>query len=129
MKLTVYLGANEGNDPAFREAVRELGHWIGESGNGLVYGGSKSGLMGELARSVLEAGHRRRAAVFHRCESPVRRADPADRHPGHGGAEGKNDRAGRRLSGVPRRDRDAGRDLRGHVQGRHGAAEGALHPL
>ena len=47
MKLTVYLGANEGNDPAFREAVRELGHWIGESGNGLVY---------ELARSVLEAG-------------------------------------------------------------------------
>lgn len=56
MKLTVYLGANEGNDPAFREAVRELGHWIGESGNGLVYGGSKSGLMGELARSVLEAG-------------------------------------------------------------------------
>ena len=56
MKITVYLGANEGNDPALKNAVRELGTWIGESGNSLVYGGSKSGLMGELAESVLAAG-------------------------------------------------------------------------
>ena len=56
MRITVYLGANEGNDPALKAAVRELGTWIGESGNSLVYGGSKSGLMGELAESVLAAG-------------------------------------------------------------------------
>ena len=56
MRITVYLGANEGNDPALKTAVRELGTWIGESGNSLVYGGSKSGLMGELAESVLLAG-------------------------------------------------------------------------
>ena len=56
MSITVYLGANEGNDPALKIAVRELGTWIGESGNSLVYGGSKSGLMGELAESVLAAG-------------------------------------------------------------------------
>ena len=56
MNITVYLGANEGNDPILKESVRELGKWIGESGNDLVYGGSKSGLMGELAESVLEAG-------------------------------------------------------------------------
>ena len=56
MKITVYLGENEGNDPALKAAVRELGTWIGESGNSLVYGGSKSGLMGELAESVLAAG-------------------------------------------------------------------------
>ena len=56
MRITVYLGANEGNDPALKTAVRELGTWIGESGNSLVYGGSKSGLMGELAESVLAAG-------------------------------------------------------------------------
>ena len=56
MNITVYLGANPGNDPALREAVRALGRWIGESGNALVYGGSKSGLMGELAQSVLDAG-------------------------------------------------------------------------
>ena len=52
MNITVYLGANAGNDPALRDAVRALGRWIGESGNALVYGGSKNGLMGALAESV-----------------------------------------------------------------------------
>lgn len=56
MNITVYLGANEGNDPALRKAVQELGTWIGTSGNALVYGGSKSGLMGAIADSVLSAG-------------------------------------------------------------------------
>lgn len=56
MNITVYLGANEGNDTSLKAAVRELGTWIGTSGNTLVYGGSKSGLMGELAESVLQAG-------------------------------------------------------------------------
>ncbi len=56
MNITVYLGALEGKDPALKEAVRELGTWIGESGNALVYGGSRSGLMGEIAESVLQAG-------------------------------------------------------------------------
>ena len=56
MNITVYLGANEGNDPALKLAVRELGTWIGENGHTLVYGGSASGLMGEIADSVLAAG-------------------------------------------------------------------------
>ena len=56
MNITVYLGANEGNDNRLREAVQALGHWVGESGNALVYGGSKTGLMGELAKAVLESG-------------------------------------------------------------------------
>ena len=56
MNITVYLGANEGNDPRLAQAVRELGRWIGESGNALIYGGSACGLMGELAKSVLDAG-------------------------------------------------------------------------
>ena len=43
MNITVYLGANEGNDPSFRQAVEELGRWIGESGNALVYGGQCAG--------------------------------------------------------------------------------------
>ena len=64
MNITVYLGANEGNDPALREAVQALGTWIGTSGNTLVYGGSKTGLMGELAKSVLAA-----------CGVPIRWAD------------------------------------------------------
>lgn len=56
MNITVYLGANEGNDLSLRKAVQELGTWIGASGNALVYGGSKTGLMGEIAKSVLDAG-------------------------------------------------------------------------
>lgn len=56
MNITVYLGANEGNDPGLRKAVEELGTWIGSSGNALVYGGSRSGLMGALADSVLRSG-------------------------------------------------------------------------
>lgn len=56
MNITVYLGANEGNDPALRYAAKELGTWIGTSGNALVYGGSRSGLMGAIADSVLNAG-------------------------------------------------------------------------
>ena len=56
MNITVYLGANEGNNPSLKRAVKELGTWIGQSGNALIYGGSKSGLMGVLADSVLNAG-------------------------------------------------------------------------
>lgn len=56
MNITVYLGANKGNDPNLRSAVTQLGEWIGQSGNTLIYGGSKSGLMGAAADSVLNAG-------------------------------------------------------------------------
>ena len=56
MNITVYLGASSGNDPTLEASVRALGHLIGKSGNALVYGGSKNGLMGALAESVLRAG-------------------------------------------------------------------------
>ena len=56
MNITVYLGASSGNDPTLESSVRELGRLIGKSGNALVYGGSKNGLMGALAESVLRAG-------------------------------------------------------------------------
>ena len=56
MNITVYLGASDGNDKTFKSAIKELGTWIGISGNTLVYGGSKTGLMGKLADSVLNAG-------------------------------------------------------------------------
>ena len=58
MNITVYLGANKGIDDTFSIAVRELGKWIGANGHTLIYGGSKTGLMGELAESVLMEGGR-----------------------------------------------------------------------
>lgn len=56
MNITIYLGSSFGNDPKLETAVRALGRWIGESGYGLVYGGSRTGLMGALAESTLQAG-------------------------------------------------------------------------
>ena len=53
MNITVYLGANKGNDPLFEKAIKELGYWIGVNHHTLIYGGSKTGLMGILAESVL----------------------------------------------------------------------------
>ena len=60
MKITVYLGANEGSDPALKQAVQELGSWIGQSGNALVYGGSRSGLM-RSSHSPAAPAHWRRS--------------------------------------------------------------------
>ena len=56
MNITVYLGSSPGNDPKLNTVVRTLGRWIGESGHALVYGGSRTGLMGALAESTLQAG-------------------------------------------------------------------------
>ena len=56
MNITVYLGANEVNNDRFRSAAEELGAFIGARGDTLVYGGSKMGLMGILADSVLASG-------------------------------------------------------------------------
>lgn len=56
MNITVYLGANKGNDNSLERAAKELGQWIGDSGHALVYGGSKTGLMGILAESAVESG-------------------------------------------------------------------------
>ncbi len=54
--ICVYLGANAGTDPDFKEAVLALGHEIVKRNLKLVYGGSSLGLMGLLARTVKEGG-------------------------------------------------------------------------
>lgn len=56
MNIVVYLGSAMGRDPVYQEKIRELGEWIGRTGNDLIYGGSKIGLMGVLADAVLSSG-------------------------------------------------------------------------
>lgn len=56
MNITVFLGSSDCTDPSIVQAARELGAWIGESGNALVYGGSRVGLMGVLAEAALQTG-------------------------------------------------------------------------
>ena len=43
MNITVYLGANEGNDPSLRKAVQELGTWIGASGKPCYHATNRDG--------------------------------------------------------------------------------------
>jgi uncharacterized protein (TIGR00730 family) len=55
-RICVYCGANVGARPAYAEAARRLGQFLGERGLGLVYGGGNVGLMGVLADAALLAG-------------------------------------------------------------------------
>lgn len=55
-KLCVYCGSGSGRNPAYVEAARDLGKAMAGAEIGLVYGGGSLGLMGEVARSVLDHG-------------------------------------------------------------------------
>ena len=92
MNITVYLGANAGNDPKLQEAVEALGKWIGENGHDLIYGGSKCGLMGSIAESVLQNGGKVTGVepqFF--VDSELQRADGAYCDKGHDGQKDEND--------------------------------------
>lgn len=54
--ICVYCGSGEGRNPAFKTAAARLGGLMAEAGIGLVYGGGSLGLMGTVARSVLDSG-------------------------------------------------------------------------
>ncbi len=56
--IAVYCGAAHGARPAYRESARALGRSMAARHIGLVYGGGKVGLMGEVADSLLEADPR-----------------------------------------------------------------------
>ncbi|MDR6215968.1 TIGR00730 family Rossman fold protein [Paracidovorax wautersii] len=56
--ICVYLGSRPGSNPRFAEAATAVGHWIGERGGQLVYGGGRSGLMGTVAEATRVAGGR-----------------------------------------------------------------------
>jgi uncharacterized protein (TIGR00730 family) len=54
--VCVYCGSGHGKDPAFQDAARRLGRDLARAGIALVYGGGAVGLMGTVARSVLDHG-------------------------------------------------------------------------
>ncbi|MDP1654715.1 MAG: TIGR00730 family Rossman fold protein [Hylemonella sp.] len=56
--VCVYCGSRPGSKPAYAEAARAVGTWIGQHGGQLVYGGGKAGLMGITAEATLQAGGR-----------------------------------------------------------------------
>jgi uncharacterized protein (TIGR00730 family) len=54
--ICVYCGSGPGSNPAFVAAARAFGRILAENGIRLVYGGGSVGLMGELAKSVIDHG-------------------------------------------------------------------------
>jgi uncharacterized protein (TIGR00730 family) len=56
--ICVYCGSRPGASPAYADAARAIGRWIGRRGGQLVYGGGRNGLMGIVADSTLQAGGR-----------------------------------------------------------------------
>ncbi|XCA69717.1 TIGR00730 family Rossman fold protein [Paucilactobacillus suebicus] len=52
--MAVYCGASIGNDPVYQQAGQQLGQWLAENNIDLVYGGGRYGLMGTIAKSVLD---------------------------------------------------------------------------
>jgi uncharacterized protein (TIGR00730 family) len=54
--ICVYCGSGPGSNPAFVEAAKRFGKVLAENNIGLVYGGGSLGLMGALAKSVLDHG-------------------------------------------------------------------------
>ncbi|HEY2258043.1 MAG TPA: TIGR00730 family Rossman fold protein [Variovorax sp.] len=56
--ICVYCGSRAGERPEFSAAAKAVGHWIGERGGQLVYGGGRTGLMGVVAEATRTAGGR-----------------------------------------------------------------------
>ena len=54
--VCVYCGSGSGTNPRFIEAAEALGKIFAENGIRLVYGGGSVGMMGAVARAVLEHG-------------------------------------------------------------------------
>ena len=55
-RVCVYCGSSPGDRPAYGAAARALGEHLAKDGIDLVYGGGEIGLMGAVARSVLDHG-------------------------------------------------------------------------
>jgi uncharacterized protein (TIGR00730 family) len=57
-RICVFCGSNKGVNDEYAVAARELGLLMAKKGLGLIYGGGKEGMMGELSNSAIKNGGR-----------------------------------------------------------------------
>ena len=107
MNITVYLGSSKGNDGSFKMMARELGTWIGESDNTLVYGGSEIGLMGILAKSVVGAGGKAIGVIVNRVKAENTRGGKHGYGYGYGYGYGEYGEDKKRRHSEPEAGEDA----------------------
>ena len=53
-RICVYCGSGPGTDPAYVQAARDFGRILAENRIGLVYGAGNIGMMGAIAKAVLD---------------------------------------------------------------------------
>lgn len=56
--ICIFCGSSLGTNPVYVQAAKQTGELIAKQGKTLVYGGGRSGLMGVVADSALQAGGR-----------------------------------------------------------------------
>lgn len=88
-RIGVFLSSKSRLPEAYHRAVADVGTWIGRTGRTLVYGGSRRGMMEELATAVKAAGGHvigvvpqvvvDRGLVSDRCDTVFYTADLHDR--------------------------------------------------
>lgn len=118
MNITVYLGAHEGNDPSYKKAVEELGAWIADSGNRLVYG-IQRGVDGEYRRCRAvprRQSNRHRGTNVREPRCRARGTDRIGHSAGHHRASHAHDRAWRCVHRLSRRHGHFEEHQRGRVE-------------
>jgi hypothetical protein len=66
VRITVFAGSSRRSAASLQALARELGGEIARRGHDLVYGGGRTGLMGELADGALAAGGRVQGVILRR---------------------------------------------------------------
>ena len=56
MNITVFAGAEPGNNPVYMKSAEALGVWMAENAHTLVYGAGKEGMMGMISDTILQSG-------------------------------------------------------------------------
>lgn len=56
MRVAIYCGSREGNNPIYIQKAVELGKILADNGIGIVYGGANNGIMGAVADAALAHG-------------------------------------------------------------------------
>lgn len=78
MKIAVFCSANDDIDERFFPLTEELGRWIGQSGNTLVYGGCNTGLMECVGKAAHASGATTIGVIPDLVEKGGRRSDYVD---------------------------------------------------
>ena len=55
-RICIFCGSSAGRDPSYLESARLMANALVENGIGVVYGGARIGIMGEVADTVLAGG-------------------------------------------------------------------------